>query len=113
MEFFEEKLRKLEPVDKDTDLYWLLYLSGEGIERSETEELIDTIHNSIISLENDMNYVNTIESVIDLERFSSTQLDINIDTISAEISAIESQLEMEERVNSGESVTTIDNAESK
>ena len=41
MAFIDEKFRKLAPIDKSTDLLWLLYLSGEGEERRETDELID------------------------------------------------------------------------
>jgi hypothetical protein len=29
MRFIEEKFRKLAPIDKNTDILWLLYLSGE------------------------------------------------------------------------------------
>jgi len=39
----EEKLRKLAPVDKRADLSWLFYLSGEGRERQEADELIDIL----------------------------------------------------------------------
>lgn len=43
MAFIDEKFRKLAPIDKSADLLWLLYLSGEGEERKETDELIDII----------------------------------------------------------------------
>jgi len=39
----EEKFRKLAPIDKNADLLWLLYLSGDTKERQSTDELIDII----------------------------------------------------------------------
>ena len=38
-----EKFRKLDPIDKNTDLLWLLYLSGEEQDRKKTDELIDIL----------------------------------------------------------------------
>lgn len=38
-----EKLRKLASVDNNADNLWLLYLSGEGAERKETDELLDIL----------------------------------------------------------------------
>ncbi len=43
MRTVDEKLRKLEPVDRAADPLWLLYLSGEGKERNGTEELLDVL----------------------------------------------------------------------
>lgn len=39
----EEKLRKLSPIDSQTRQKWLFYLSAEGKERDEADELIDIL----------------------------------------------------------------------
>lgn len=39
----EEKLRKLKPSFKQTDMMWLLYLASEGKERDEADELLDVL----------------------------------------------------------------------
>jgi len=40
----EEKLRKLAPLgDRKADLAWLYYLSGEGNERQEADDLLDIL----------------------------------------------------------------------
>jgi len=44
MKEIEDKFRKLYPIVKrKTDLFWLYYLSGEGKERNEVDELIDIL----------------------------------------------------------------------
>ena len=61
-------------------------------------ELIHTIQKSIISLENDKDYVITMESLIDVAKFDDN-VNTNIDNIKAEIGAIEKQLVMEEELH--------------
>ena len=60
--------------------------------------MIATIRDSILSLENDKQYVMTMESLIDIAQFDD-DVSANIDNIKAEISAIEKQLAMEERLH--------------
>ncbi len=38
-----DKFRKLKPSFSETDLMWLFYLSGEGEEREESDELLDVL----------------------------------------------------------------------
>lgn len=63
-----------------------------------TEQLVNTIADSILSLNNDKEYVQTMESLVEIEQFDG-DVDININNIMAEIQAIEKQLEMEEKLN--------------
>lgn len=63
-----------------------------------TENLLKTINDSIVSLNNDKEYVKTMESLIEIEKFDD-DVDLNINNILAEISAIEKQLEMEEKLH--------------
>lgn len=64
-----------------------------------TTKLIKTIENSIVSLNNDKDYVKAMESMIEVEDFD---IDININAISAEIFAIEKDLEMIDSINGNE-----------
>lgn len=74
-----------------------LYRSYE-VRTEKLEKMIATIRDSILSLENDKQYVMTMESLIDIAQFDD-DVSANIDNIKAEISAIEKQLAMEERLH--------------
>jgi len=85
-----------------------LYTSYES-RTEKLEKMIKTIKDSIISLENDKQYVMTIEALIDIAKFDS-EVSANIDNIKAEIAGIEKQLAMEERLNGeGEEVVPAEN----
>ncbi len=70
------------------------------IKRAEKEqELVIAIDNSIESLRNDKKYVKSMEKLETLENFDSSDLDDSLETINAEISAIEDQIDLIDKLN--------------
>lgn len=86
--------------NKNTGRYNSLKKLMDSYERRalKLEELVVNIDDKITSLENDKQYVMTMESLIDIEQFES-EVDASIDNITAEIEAIEQELELEEKLN--------------
>lgn len=87
-------------TNKNTNRYMSLRKLMVSYDRraDKLEELVTNIDHKIESLKNDKDYVMTMESLIDIEQFDSV-VDSNIDSILAEVSAIEKELELEEKLN--------------
>lgn len=110
---YNRNLFKLVGDGKHVDRYRKLVRRYELLQKrvSKIDAMVVSINNSITSFENDKKYYATMESLVSLEQFDE-KLDLDIDTINAELTAIEEQLEAEDRWN-GEDEDNTDIPQSK
>lgn len=111
---WNRKLFKIVGDGKNIDRYKKLVRRYEILQKRQEkiDAMVVSINNSITSFENDLKYYSTMESMTALEGFDE-KLDIDIDTINAEITAIEEQLDAEERWNGTDEFEYTESPDSK